>query len=375
MVHGGEHHGLGVQPRPAGSAFVQTGGGGGQAENFQHRTALGPFVEAVAAGNVVRRNASLFVGRPRQGDKGGLPGDEVVHLHRVTHGINVRVGGLHPVIDQNAAFQAQFQPRVGGQSAVRRHADGQNHHVGLQRLLAFEQHLHTAVGFGKAFHRVAQGQAHAVGPDFPMDQRRHIGVKRSHQLLGALYDGDFQPAVSQVLGQLQANKAAARQHHRPGMLLLHKTVDAQSVLHRAQGEQPVQPHAGQRGLGGFGAGGQQQFVVGFGEHFAGIQIAYRDGFGGAVDGGHLVADLHLYPEPLIKALRGLQRQFGLVLDHAADVVGQTAVGVGYIPRTLKHHDLGGFIQPAQPGCRGGAARHSAYDDHFHLIVPPFRDSS
>ena len=159
------------------------------------------------------------------------------------------------------------------------------------------------------------------------------------------------------------------------MLRIHKAADAQGVLHGAQGEQAIQTHTGQCGLGGPGTGGQQQFIVRFLENFAGGKIAYRHRFGAAVNGSDFVVDLHLHPEPLIKAFRGLQGQFLLIFDHAADVIGQAAVGVRNKPRPLKNNDLGGFVQPAQPGCRGGTACHTAYDDDFHLIVPPFRDSS
>ena len=57
---------------------------------------------------------ALLVGGARQGEEGVLPGDEVLHLHRVPHSVDVRRGGLHPVVHQDAALDAQLQPgRLG----------------------------------------------------------------------------------------------------------------------------------------------------------------------------------------------------------------------------------------------------------------------
>ena len=34
---------------------------------------------------------------------------------------------------------------------------------------------------------------------------------------------------------------------------------------------------------------------------------------------------------------------------------------------LEYHHLGGFVQPADTGCRGGPAGHAAHNDDFHGI--------
>ena len=331
VVHGREDHGVGVQPCPAGGGLVQAGAGGGQAEHLEHRTALGTAVAAVPAADVVRGDAPLLVGGARQGDQRGLAGDGVAHLHGVAHGVDVGVGSLHAVVDGNAAPQAQFQPGLGGQAAVRRHADGQHHHAGGQRGLALQQHLHAVPGGGKALHRVPQPQGYPVGAHFALDQSGHVGVEGGHQLPGLLHDGHVQPQFPQVLGQLHADETAPRQHGGTGLALLHKTADTQGVLHRAQREHPLQAGPRHGGLSGLGAGGQQQFVVRLPEGLAAVQVAHLHAVGGPVDGGDFVAHLHLHAETLVKTLRRLQGQFGLVLDHAADVVGQPAVGVGDEP--------------------------------------------
>ena len=85
-----------------------------------------------------------------------------------------------------------------------------------------------------------------------------------------------------------------------------------------------------------------------------------------VDGLHLVAGAHIHVEAGAEAFGGLQGEGALVGDGAADVIGQTTVGVGYISGPLKYHDFRGLVQPAEPGRGGGASGHAAYNDDFHL---------
>ena len=157
------------------------------------------------------------------------------------------------------------------------------------------------------------------------------------------------------------------------MVLFDEFPELQGVLHGAEGEQPVDAHAGQRRLGGPGAGGEDQLVVGLCKDLARSQVFHVHRLGVRVDGRHLVADPHVHPEAPPEALRRLERQLRPVGDDAADVVGQAAVGIGYIPGPLKHHDLRRLVQPPEPGRRRGPAGHAAHDHNFHLIVPPFRN--
>ena len=71
------------------------------------------------------------------------------------------------------------------------------------------------------------------------------------------------------------------------------------------------------------------------------------------------------PEPGEEAFRSLQGQsFGILYD-TADLVRQTAVGVGNVSGTFKYQDLCLFIQSADSCCCGGTSGHTAYDDNFH----------
>ena len=91
-----------------------------------------------------------------------------------------------------------------------------------------------------------------------------------------------------------------------------------------------------------------------------------DGFLCGIDRSYFLPYPHINAKAVPKTLRGLQRQLVLILDHAAHIVGQAAVGVGHIAAALDHHDLRVFIQTADAGGGRSTARHTAYDHNFHL---------
>ena len=200
---------------------------------------------------------------------------------------------------------------------------------------------------------------------FGMDKGGHIGVKGIHQLFGPLDDGDLHTQLPQILRHFQSDEAAA--HHDSGfrLVLIDKFLDPESILHGAQGEEFAAVHTGQIGPYRLGTGSKQQFIIVFLKDFPGVQVFHGNGLPVGMDGGDLMADLHMDPEPPEKAFRCLQRQILRIFDHTADVIGQTAVGIGNISGTFKHNDLGFFVQSSDSGSSGGAACHTAYDDNFH----------
>ena len=86
---------------------------------------------------------------------------------------------------------------------------------------------------------------------------------------------------------------------------------------------------------------------------------------------HLMAYFHLYAEALKETFRCLQSQLPGVLNHAANVIRQSAVRIRNITGTLKDHHLSVLVQSSDSRCGSGASGHSAHNNNFHGFNPPF----
>ena len=158
--------------------FIDPRRGRGQAKQFQNRRTLRAVKVAVSAADVVGGNAALLVGGARQRDQRLLAGHEMGDLHGVPHGVDVRHGGLHPLVHNDAAPDAQLQSGLLCQMGVRRDADGQQHHVGAQRLTFLQQRQHGISVLPESGDGFTQPQSHAVSAHFRMDKARHIRIQR-----------------------------------------------------------------------------------------------------------------------------------------------------------------------------------------------------
>ena len=122
-------------------------------------------------------------------------------------------------------------------------------------------------------------------------------------------------------------------------------------------------------------GRKQQFVVVF-RIGRSVGTAHRDGFGRGVYRHGFAFDTHVDPEPCAERGWGLNEEFLAFGDRAADVVGQSAVGVGDVTALFEQDDFGGLVRPANPCRRSSAACNASDDDVFHsvfcLIIFPGR---
>ena len=139
------HHGLPGNTGRCGGLFVEPGGGGRHVEEPNNGGALGAVKTAVPAADIVRGDAALFVGRTGQGDQGIRAGDKVAHLHRVPHRVDIRIRGLHPLVDQNGLPDAQRKPGFFGQMGLRRDADGQDRQIRSHRFPALQLRVQPSV--------------------------------------------------------------------------------------------------------------------------------------------------------------------------------------------------------------------------------------
>ena len=157
--------------------FIDTRGGRCQAKQFQNRRTLRAGKVAVAAADIVSGNASLLVGGSRQRNQRFLPGYKMGDLYGIAHSIDVRHGGFHPLVDSDAAPDAQLKSGLFCQMGVRRDADGQQHHVGAQRLTTLQQSQHGISVLSESGDGFPQPESHAVSAHFRMDKARHVRIQ------------------------------------------------------------------------------------------------------------------------------------------------------------------------------------------------------
>ena len=142
--------------------------------------------------------------------------------------------------------------------------------------------------------------------------------------------------------------------------------NAEGILHGAQRENTLTADAGKRRNRRLCAGCEEQFVIGFRVDLSTVQHVNGDGFLCGIDRSYFLPYPHINAKAVPEALRSLQRQFFLLLDHTAHIIRQTAVGIGHIAAALDHDDLRVFIQTADAGGGRRTARHTAYDHNLHF---------
>ena len=348
--------------RPRG-LLRKAGGGHRHVEHLEDGRALGAGIGAVAAEEVVRGDAPLAVGGPGQGDHGRLAGDKVRHLHRVAHGVDVRVLRAHVVVHLDAAARVAGQAAVPGQRALRPHADAQHDQVRGDLALRRADEARLRAG-----DRGVQQQVDALGAHIVVHVRRHVQVQRGDEVVRHLHDRDLQARVREVFRHLHADVAAAHDHDLCARLALervHGRLDAQRVRDVAQGVDGAAIQAGKVRHEGRRARGDEELVIRLGIGSA-ARLAHGDRMGRAVDLRDLAVHAHVHVEARAEALGRLQGQVVLVGDDAAHVVRQSAIRKGDERAALQQEDLGLFVQAPGARRRRGPAGNAADDDQFHV---------
>lgn len=136
----------------------------------------------------------------------GLAAVQGVTLHDgVAHGVDLRVARAVLLVNDDAAALPHLEAGGLGERGVWSDADGSDDDVRRQLLARGEGHpLRPDLGDLAAEPQVDAGRAQRV-----MDDRGHLRVERRHDLVGGLDDGDAEAAVEEVLGDLEADEAAA----------------------------------------------------------------------------------------------------------------------------------------------------------------------
>ncbi len=271
-----------------------------------------------------------------------------------------------PLVDLDAAGGAELEPRFARELGFRPHADRDDDDVGLDALAARQEHDDMVGPILEVLDLVVEVELDRLVAHMGMDDRGHLLVERREDLRRAFDHGGEKAALVEVLGDFEADVAAA-DHHRPARLVLReRRHDAIEIGDVVQGEDALRVDAGNPPRPDhLGAGGQQQPIVRLVRLGPGFEIAQAHGLGGAVDRQRLGAGAHV---DMIARLE--QRFLGdekllAFGDGAGDVIGQAAIGEADVGPAFDEDDLGRFADSAQARRRGGAAGDAPDDDNLH----------
>jgi len=117
-----------------------------QVKDLGDRRPDGAAVASVHAGDVVRRDACLPVGGARQRHGAGLVRHQVQDLHRVPHGVDRRIGGLHMLVDKDVSARTEGQTGLRGECALGADAKSQDDQIRMEFLILSGAQNQAAVG-------------------------------------------------------------------------------------------------------------------------------------------------------------------------------------------------------------------------------------
>ena len=106
MAHRRENYGVYGDPGFFSIGFIDSRGRSSHIKHLDHGAALATKIVAVATADIVGSNTALPVSRAGKSNQGILTGDKMLDLYGIAHSIDIRFRGFHPVIDQNASFDA-----------------------------------------------------------------------------------------------------------------------------------------------------------------------------------------------------------------------------------------------------------------------------
>ena len=190
------------------------------------------------------------------------------------------------LVHDDVAARVEVETCLGGEGALGAHADGEHDEVGGQLLGAVVE-LDARVGDGAQ--RRTEPHGHAVGAQVLGDDLGHLGVERAQQLGQHLDDRHVETRVDEVLGELEADEAAAGDDGAPG--IPRRSDDGVHVGEVAQHEAALD--AGDGDAHGARARAEDERVIGQGGLLPRAQVAHRHRAGVPVDGERLGAHAHV----------------------------------------------------------------------------------
>ncbi len=278
----------------------------------------------------------------------------------------------HEPIGADAFAFAQAHAGGAGQVGVGVHPHAENDDVGRQGPSSGHHPLDPAARRFERRQLLFEVQLDAVIAHRIGDQGAHVRVEGVHDLRGALHQRHLDAAHQQGLGRFQADVAAADDHRALRLPAVHRPAQHQAAL---QGGQPVDAGGiGPRQLGADrrGTGGDQQMVVRLPELPSPLDVPHPDPGSAAVDLAHLVADAGVDAVLLAEHFRRPRHQAVGVVDHLAQVVGQTAGRIRGVRAALENDDL--HLRPLTANLGSGAHPGGVAADHDQALFAHFAPS-
>jgi hypothetical protein len=347
--------------------LVQARHGHGEIEHFQDRRPLRAAITAVATADVVRDDATLTVGGSGHGDVYGQPRDHVCRFHGITTRVDVGIGGAHVVVYRDAAAWAECEAGGLGEIGVGLRTQREDDKIGLDGFAAFQLHGDASATILETIHAAVGEHAHTLTRQFGLQQLRHLRIERPHQLGHLLYYGHLQPAKAEILGRLDADVTA----HDHGLFGTRGEArdNPVHIRHVAQFKDGWMAQPRQRRSQRLGTRRQHQLVVRLLVDTMGARFSDSDRFRHRINRRDRGKNAHVDMEGCFERFRCLYQQTGSFLDHAADMVRQSAIGERDVFIFLEHDDLGMLVQTTQPRGARHSGGHTAHNYDFHRGSP------
>ena len=213
-----------------------------------------------------------------------------------------------------------------GKRRIGAYADGEQHDVGYNALARLEEHAYASVVLLEALNGCVEMKRNTLTEQFAVNMRSYAEVDRCHYLRSHLDNRHTGAGMTEILCHLESDESSAYNNGALYAVLRKIVFYAECVFNVAQGEYALGVDAGERRSDGRRAGREQQAVVMLVNNRA-VGAAQRYGLGLSVDAYGLGVDAHVDVEAASERLGCLHKKLVLVGNGAADVVGQSAVGI------------------------------------------------
>ena len=334
-----DKHLLVLRAGPLERLLAHSGHADGQVEHLADGRALGAGVDAGAAEGVVGRDPSLSVGRPGQGNQGLSAAHQVRDLDGVADGVDGGIAGTHVGIDDDSAGGPDLESRLPSEPRLGSHAHGQNHQPAGDRFARAEDHAQRFPLLLDCRDRGAQTKVDAVQLQLLVDGSDHFRVGGDEDLFLEFDERDPQVPASKRLGHFQPDVAAADHHGMAGRMLVDGGDYGVHVLEVSKGQNTRAIGARYGRAHGRRSRAEDQYVVRLGVVFVRLEIAHGHLARLPVDAQDFRIRPYVDAVTLPHALGCFYEQAFSLLDGAADVVGEAAIGKGDVGTAFEHHDF------------------------------------